>query len=216
MPRVSPICPRWDIRCPVSDSRLRATPVSPRLRRNNRRSAQPRAGKRRRVLSDGELSRYGGGGPLRPYTRSGGAPNCAPSLRSVAGLLCRSLAAAYEDPLPLPSEFVAKAVIGVAPLVALLSDGFGAFSRTCSLIHGTSRARNCTRARLACSHPRLCAGARRASLGKSVRKWGRSAHTRGAERRCVTDLCSEVRVSSQALLKASARRRPATEQSEGA
>ena len=35
----------------------------------------------------------------RPYTRSGGAPNCAPSLRSVAGLLGRSLAAAYEDTL---------------------------------------------------------------------------------------------------------------------
>ena len=25
--------------------------------------------------------------PLREYARSGGAPNCAPSLRSVAGLL---------------------------------------------------------------------------------------------------------------------------------
>src|SRR6266436_6205270 len=39
------------------------------------------------------------GYPLRPHTRSGGAPNYAPSLRSVAGLLGRSLDAAYEDTL---------------------------------------------------------------------------------------------------------------------
>ena len=40
------------------------------------------------------------GYPLRPHTRSGGAPNCAPSLCSVAGLLGRSLDAAYEDTPP--------------------------------------------------------------------------------------------------------------------
>jgi hypothetical protein len=34
------------------------------------------------------------------------------------------------------------------------------------------------------SYPRLCARARRAKLGMSVRKLGRSTHTRGAERRC--------------------------------
>src|SRR6266576_5135217 len=39
------------------------------------------------------------GCPLRPHTRSGGVPNCAPSLRSVAGLLGRSLDAACEDHL---------------------------------------------------------------------------------------------------------------------
>jgi hypothetical protein len=39
------------------------------------------------------------GYPLRPHTRSGGAPHYAPSLRSVAGLLGRSLDAAYEDTL---------------------------------------------------------------------------------------------------------------------
>src|SRR6266853_2981724 len=43
-----------------------------------------------------------GGGPLRPHTRSGGAPHYAPSLRSVAGLLGRSLDAACEDLLRLP------------------------------------------------------------------------------------------------------------------
>ena len=36
------------------------------------------------------------------YARLVGAPNCAPSLRSVAGLLGRSLDAACEDLLRLP------------------------------------------------------------------------------------------------------------------
>jgi hypothetical protein len=40
------------------------------------------------------------GCPLWPHTRSGGAPNYAPSLRSVAGLLGRSFDAAYEDTPP--------------------------------------------------------------------------------------------------------------------
>jgi len=47
------------------------------------------------------------GYPLRPHTRSGGAPHYAPSLRSVAGLLGRSLDAAYEDTPPsFPTRFV--------------------------------------------------------------------------------------------------------------
>ena len=40
------------------------------------------------------------GGPLRRYARLVGAPNCAPSLRSVAGLLLAlALRSAYEDTL---------------------------------------------------------------------------------------------------------------------
>ncbi len=43
------------------------------------------------------------GYPLRRYARLVGAPNCAPSLRSVAGLLLAlALQSAYEDTLPLP------------------------------------------------------------------------------------------------------------------
>src|SRR6266576_262526 len=49
-----------------------------------------------------DLCRCVGGGPLPPHTRSGGAPHYAPSLRSVAGLLGRSLDAACEDLLRLP------------------------------------------------------------------------------------------------------------------
>ena len=95
MPRACRICPRLGIRCPVSASRLRATRASPH--RSSRQGARQRRKPQRKLRSDGDLRRYGGGGPLRPYTRSDGAPNCAPSLRSVAGLLCRSLAAARED-----------------------------------------------------------------------------------------------------------------------
>jgi hypothetical protein len=41
------------------------------------------------------------------YARLVGAPNCAPSLRSVAGLLLAlALESAYEDILPLPLEIV--------------------------------------------------------------------------------------------------------------
>ena len=147
MPRACRICPRLGIRCPVGASRLRATRASPH--RSSRQGARQRRKPQRKLRSDGDLRRYGGGGPLRPYTRSDGAPNCAPSLRSVAGLLCRSLAAAYEDPLRLPSRFVANSFIHVAPLVALLWTALAPFSRTHSLIHGTSRANDCARARVA-------------------------------------------------------------------
>jgi hypothetical protein len=42
--------------------------------------------------------------PLRRYARLVGAPNCAPSLRSVAGLLLAlALGSAYEDLLLLPT-----------------------------------------------------------------------------------------------------------------
>src|SRR5207247_6789219 len=59
------------------------------------------------------------GVPLQPHTRFGGAPNYAPSLCSVAGLLGRSLDAAYEDPLRLPSWSAAVPVIFFAPLRAV-------------------------------------------------------------------------------------------------
>ncbi len=50
-----------------------------------------------RDLGAGQLGR----GPLRRYARLVGAPNCAPSLRSVAGLLLAlALKSAYEDPFP--------------------------------------------------------------------------------------------------------------------
>ena len=45
--------------------------------------------------------------PLRRYARLVGAPNDAPSLRSVAGLLLAlALQSAYEDTSPLPTRFV--------------------------------------------------------------------------------------------------------------
>jgi hypothetical protein len=45
------------------------------------------------------------GVPLRGYARLVGAPNCAPSLCSVAGLLLAlALKSRYEDPLQLPSR----------------------------------------------------------------------------------------------------------------
>ena len=49
----------------------------------------------------------GAGCPLRRYARLVGAPNNAPSLCSVAGLLLAlALESAYEDILPLPLEIV--------------------------------------------------------------------------------------------------------------
>jgi len=217
MPRVSRICPRWDIRCPVRDSRLRATRPRPRPRRRNprRRSSRQNARVKRRTRSDGEVSRYGGGGPLRPYTRSGGAPNCAPSLRSVAGLLGRSLAAAYEDPLRLPSGFVAKSVTFVAPsgreLLGWLRRCRGLVSHLCA---GLTAHTSGSCAHVSRSHPKLCAGARRASLGKSVRK-GTSAHTRGAERRySYRSIEGDEGVLAGRGKRAT--RSPATERSEGA
>src|SRR6266852_460977 len=54
--------------------------------------------------------RYVGGGPLRRYARLVGAPNSAPSLRSVAGLLLAlALESAYEDTLTSPHRSVTAA-----------------------------------------------------------------------------------------------------------
>src|SRR5450756_1502585 len=59
----------------------------------------------RRLVFDISARRSVGGGPLRGYARLVGAPNCAPSLRSVAGLLLAlALESRYEDPLRLPSR----------------------------------------------------------------------------------------------------------------
>jgi hypothetical protein len=107
------------------------------------------------------------------------------SLRDCVGA---PIVARGSSPARTPSAFPLgssrKSFIGVAPLVALLSDGLGAFSLTRSPDARYFSRNDCTRVRFARTHPRLRAGARRASLGKSVRKWGRSAHTRGPERRC--------------------------------
>ena len=127
--------------------------------------------------------RYVGGGPLRPHTRSGGAPHYAPSLRSVAGLLGRSLDAACEDLLRLPIWMCTNCESRVAPHVA---------TQFCLT---------------PLRRPRI---AGRATLGRPATKWGsalagRAALTRrGASRRCgervaraVTILYREARVSSE-------------------
>ena len=65
------------------------------------------------------LFRYGGGGPLRRYARLVGAPNSAPSLCSVAGLLLAvALQSGYADPLRLPSKFDSKLALVFAPVGA--------------------------------------------------------------------------------------------------
>src|SRR6266852_8152223 len=59
--------------------------------------------------------RYVGGGPLRRYARLVGAPNSAPSLRSVAGLLLAlALQSAYEDTLTSLHRFVTAAALHAA------------------------------------------------------------------------------------------------------
>jgi len=70
-----------------------------------------------------------GGGPLRRYARLVGAPNYAPSLRSVAGLLhALALQAPQEDLLRLPTESVAdsgsRSRPGRTVLPALLCAGW--------------------------------------------------------------------------------------------
>src|SRR5450759_5138587 len=92
-------------------------PVSNASRISWRRKPSPRAlrstwssiaslqwSESRRLVFDISARRSVGGGPLRGYARLVGAPNCAPSLRSVAGLLLAlALESRYEDPLRLPS-----------------------------------------------------------------------------------------------------------------
>jgi hypothetical protein len=53
------------------------------------------------ILFRGQCAGQSGEYPLRRYARLVGAPNCAPSLCSVAGLLLAlALQSAYEDTLP--------------------------------------------------------------------------------------------------------------------
>jgi hypothetical protein len=106
----------------------------------------------------------------------------APRLRQRTD--CRSWVVACEDPRRLPSGFVAKALIAVAPFVERFSR-CAKLSRTrLAPSRGTYGAHSGSCAHVSRTHPRLRAGARRAKLGTSMRKVGRSAHTRGAERRC--------------------------------
>src|SRR5450756_482377 len=60
-------------------------------------------------LQNAGRRRYVGGGPLRRYARLVGAPNYAPSLRSVAGLLLAlALQSASEDLLRLPNGVLSE------------------------------------------------------------------------------------------------------------
>src|SRR5450759_4004048 len=70
---------------------------------------------RRTTLRLTSLHGVGGGGPLRRYARLVGAPNYAPSLRSVAGLLLAlALQSACEDTLTSLHRFVTAGALCAA------------------------------------------------------------------------------------------------------
>ena len=63
--------------------------------------------------------RCGGRGPLRRYARLVGAPSCAPSLCSVAGLLLAlALESDYVDPHPPPHQDLSEAMLPIVALAA--------------------------------------------------------------------------------------------------
>ena len=231
------------MKCPGTGSRPRATrhqsvarnllaPPSRRDQRVRRRPCDRRARRSRRDRSahGGRSDVHAGivagqpeGIPFGGYARLVGAPHYAPSLRSVAGLL---LALALESRLrePPPPSFLAH---------RWARDRCRAFGRG---LQGRSTLRNARAAHALRPPPAptSCAKLRAPTLRESAPSEARRARAQGTNAyparhgahswrtlaalraAAVTDLCREVRVSSEALSKASARRRPATERSEGA
>jgi len=89
---------------------------NPQSSRDQLRVQLPQAPRRNRRVVYISAGQSGEGGPLRGYARLVGAPNCAPSLCSVAGLLLAlALESRYEDPLALlPTEIVTAAALRAA------------------------------------------------------------------------------------------------------
>jgi len=116
--------------------------VKPR-RRRGMGQAKPLSSWLGRAVRTADRCRCVGGGPLRPHTRSGGAPNNAPSLRSVAGLLGRSLDAACEDTLTsLHRSTTARASKGIRARTLSLGDAELRSARCRALVRDQARRRS--------------------------------------------------------------------------
>ena len=189
-------CPRWDTRCPgtawLPRAMRRSVAPHPRLSRRDQRGRknrrEPRAQRNRRHpgVQSGRSDLSGrrivagqsAGIPFGGYARLVGAPNYAPSLRSVAGLL---LALALESRLREPPPPFLLVHRGASHHCRAFGRVRVRSSSSCARVSGFFRPPAAPTSRPESSRP-LCAGARRAQLGVPVPPWGWTRTPRTLER----------------------------------